>query len=460
MIEHVILGNLIHDENYCRYVLPYLKEEYFQEHADRTIFNLIHEFVGKYNALPSKEALFLSLSNNDKLNENQFRDAGQLIESLEADTETNREFLVEQTEKFAQDRALVNALRASIAIVDDPKTGAKGTIPKLLQDALAVSFDPSIGHDYFDDFEKRFDEYHSPKNRLPFDIDYLNWIFKGGMLPSTMLILLASTGGGKSLTMCHMAASHLMMGKNVIYFTMEMSEVQIGQRIDHNLLGVPEDELMQMSKDTYTKRLARVKERTKGKYIIKEYPSGGASAAHFRRVLEELRIKRNFKPDVIYVDYLNICASSRMKMGGAVNTYVLVKSVAEELRGLAQEYKIPLITATQTNRDGFNASDVDMTNISDSVGSSFTCDYMLALISSEELDALGQVMFKQLKNRYGDKNRYNKFVVGIDRPRMKLFNVEAEAQEELHDGPVMDKTNFGEEDNERRKPKSRFAGFR
>lgn len=461
MIEHVILGNLVRDEKYCRAVLPYLRDEYFNDPSQVQLFKIIQAFVGKYNTLPTTEALVIEVEAITGLNEKQHKELSQLVSQIEVDENTDRKFLLERTEEFAKERALFHALRESIAIVDDPKAGNTSSIPKMLQDALAVSFDPSIGHDFFEDAGKRFEEYHAVKNRLPFDLDYMNRITNGGLLPKTMMILMAGTGVGKSLFMCHFAAANLMQGKNVLYFTMEMSEQQIGQRIDHNLLGVPEHELMQMSLETYNRRLARVREKSKGKLIIKEYASGTASAGVFRHVINELRMKKNFVPDVIYVDYLNICASSRMKMGGTINTYVLVKAVAEELRGLAQEFGIPLVTATQTNRDGLNSSDVDITNTSESVGVPQTCDYMLAIISDEELEQLGQVMVKQLKNRYGDPTRYRKFVLGIDRSRMKLFDVEQEAQDELiADKAVMDTTKFGEEDAERQKPKSRFSGFR
>lgn len=465
MIEHSILANLIEDEDYCRAILPFLEKEYF-EGAEQDVFVLIHNFLGKYNVLPSKEALTLSLEEIEGMNESRYKETIQLIDLLERDPKTDRKFLTDQTEKFAKERALLNALRKSIAIYDDSEKQNVNQIPEILQKALSVCFDPRIGTDYFENVEQRYEEYHRPQNKLPIGLRFFDDIWDGGLVPKSMLILMAPTGIGKSLFMCDFAAKHLMMGKNVMYFSMEMSEHQIEQRIDHNLLNVPKHELMDMSKETLIRRVARVREKTMGKLLILEYPSAGASVAHFKHAIQEARLKKNFVPDVIYVDYLNICASYRMKMGGAINSYVLIKAVAEELRGLAQQLNIPLITATQTNRDGMNNSDIDLTNTSESIGITHTCDYMVALISSEELENLGQIMIKQLKNRYGDKNRHHRFVVGIDRPRMKLYDVEQEAQEELSDVSVMDRTNFGNADNERSKPsfgrsgKDRFADFR
>lgn len=470
MIEHSILGNLIEDEKYCRAVLPYLKEDYFQ-HSELVLFKIINSFVEKYNSLPTKEAIGIEISSLDSLDESQFKDVIKLLDLIEPDPKTNRDFLVKQTEKFAQEKALHNALRQSISIIDDPKEGSKASIPALLTEALAVCFDPRVGHDYLEDAEFRYDEYHKPKNRLSFDLDYFNRIYDGGLLDSTMLVIMAPTGVGKSLSMCHFAASHLMQGKNVVYFTMEMSEEQIGNRIDHNLLGISRDELEKMPKDTFLRRMARIRDKTKGKLVVKGFTSGRASAAHFRHILNELRMKKNFHPDVIFVDYLNICASSSMRMGGSINTNTLFGSIAVELRGLAQEYKIPLITATQTNRDGMNSSDIDMTNTSDAINITHTTDYMIAMITSEELEQLGQIMFKQLKNRYGDPTKYRRFVVGIDRSRMRFYDVEQEAQEELiqdessvNDRSVMDNSKFGEEDSERgkfvpRHQRGKFRGF-
>ena len=463
MIEHSILGNLIEDEEYSRAIIPFLKPSYFSG-TELKIYELIDSFITKYNARPTKEALKISIDSLEDLDEKEFVSLNRLIDDLEIDPNTNRQFLIEETEKFAKEKSLLNALREAISIFDNKEKKNVNQIPQLLQDALSVSFDPSVGTEYFENVEQRYEEYHKPKNKLPIGLEYFDKIWDGGLVPKSMAIIIAPTGIGKSLFMCDFAAKHLMMGKNVMYFSMEMSEHQLEQRIEHNLLNVTKNELMDMSKETLIRRVARVKEKTLGRLIIKEFPSGGASVAHFKHCIQEARIKKNFVPDVIYVDYLNICASVRMKMGGSVNSYILIKAVAEELRGIAQEYGIPLITATQTNRDGMNSSDIDMTNTSESIGITHTCDYMVALISSEEMEQLGQIMVKQLKNRYGDKNYYNKFVVGIDRPRMKLYDVELSAQEELitDDRPVMEQTDFGTEDRERKrsKPRRGFGDFK
>lgn len=461
-----ILSNLISDESYMRTVLPFLREDYFSL-TEHTIFKLIRDFIGKYNTLPTKEALVIEASKLEGVNEKSYKELIETIEGLSHDPSTDRKYLIDQTETYCQESALIHALRKSIAIVDDPTSGPKSAIPGMLQDALAVCFDERVGHDYFENAQDRFDDYHSEKVRIPFNIDLLNKIYDGGLLKKTMLVLMGGTGVGKSLVMSHMAATNLTHGKNVLYLTMEMSELQIGQRIDHNLLGITKDELMELSGEQYAGRLSRIRSKTLGKLIVKEFPSGSASANHFRYVLNELRLKKSFVPDIIYVDYLNICTSSRMKMGGSINTFVLVKSIAEELRGLAQEFDLPLVTATQSNRDGLNSSDMDLTNTSESVGIPFTADYMLALITSEELEQTNQVIFKQLKNRYGDPTRHRKFVVGIDRPRMRLYNVEDEAQEDVvgaGDTPLMDRTTFGEQDYERKRPsygnfRNGFAGF-
>jgi len=459
LFEHVILSNLLVNEGYTRAVLPFLKEDYFSG-SEKVLFNIAKKFIVQYNSLPSKEVMNIELT-KETLNEKEFKEAAQTLTEIEHDSTTDQKYLIDETEKFCQDKAIQNALRKSISIMDDQ--AKKNAIPKLLQDALAVSFDSSVGHDFFEDADKRFAEYHTEKNRLRFDIDLMNVILKGGMLPATMMILMAGTGVGKSLTMCSFAASFLAQGKNVLYITMEMGEIAISQRIDHNLLDVDEDALMAMPKDMYNRRLAKIREKTKGKLIVKGFPSGAAHAGHFRHLIDELKLKKNIVPDVVFIDYLNICASSRMKMGGSVNTYVLVKSVAEEIRGLGQEYGFPIITATQTNRDGINSSDIDMTNISESMGMAHTADYMLALISSEELVDLDQIIIKQIKNRYGDPNKFRKFIVGFDRARMKVYNVENATEEESNntDDSVMDKTNFGKADRERKDSgkRRRFAGF-
>lgn len=350
MIEKTILSHLVFNEVFARKALPFLKDEYFQNLSDKVVYSLINEYVNKYNSTPTKEVLFLELNNRDGLNENTFKDSKRLIEDLQIDN-TEIKWLLDSTEKFCQEKAIYNAIMASIKILDD-KTGSSstGAIPTLLSDALGVSFDVSIGHDYFLNADDRFDFYHRKEEHIPFDLQYFNDITKGGLVRKTLNIALAGTGVGKSLFMCHCASHNLTQGKNVLYITMEMAEEKIAERIDANLLNVTVDELSVMSKDTYDKKIARIKEKTVGKLIVKEYPTAGAGSAHFRHLINELRIKRNFIPDVIYIDYLNICSSSRIKSGSNANSYTLIKSIAEELRGLAVEFNVPLVSATQTTR--------------------------------------------------------------------------------------------------------------
>lgn len=455
-MEKTILSHLIYNEKYGRKVLPFIKSEYFQSDTDKTVFDLIHSYATKYNQFPTKEAMFIDLENKTSLNEQTFKDVRQIVSDLKIDETTNLDWLVDKTEEFCQEKALFNALRESIKVMDKNSKVQKGSIPKLLQDALQVSFDSHVGHDFVEDASDRYDEYHKKEIKLDFDIEYLNKITGGGVPQKTLCCLIATTGGGKSLAMCHMAAHNLMCNKNVLYITLEMAEERIAQRIDANLLDVTIQGLMELSKIEYQKKMEKIKRTTKGKLIIKEYPTASAGSAHFRHLLNELKIKRNFVPDVIYIDYLNLCISSRIKQGSQVNTYSYVKAVAEELRGLAVEFKVPIWTATQANRGAFNASDVGLENTSDSIGLPMTVDLMLALIATEELDELGQIMIKQLKNRFGDPNINKRFVVGIDRTKMRLYNVEQSAQEEILDGPVFDDSKFGEEEDERKKPKKKF----
>lgn len=464
--QQVIFSNLLFNEEYARKVIPFLKEEYFSDYSDKIVFRLINAYVNKYNAFPSKEALAIDLSNLGGINEDAFKSSVSIIESLEKD-DTKLEWLVDKTEAFCQEKAVYNAIMKSIEIIDD-KSGktTKGSIPQILTDALGVSFDAHIGHDFIDDADSRFDFYHTKEVKIPFDLDYMNRITQGGLPKKTLNVLLSSTGVGKSLTMCHMASSNLVAGYNVLYITLEMAEERIAERIDANLLDVSLDELKIIPKDVYDKKLNRIKSKSKGKLIIKEYPTASAGSANFRHLINELKIKKNFVPDIVYIDYLNICASSRIKAGSNVNSYTLVKSIAEELRGLAVENDVPIVSASQLNRLGHNNSDPGMENTSESFGLPATCDMLIALITSEELEELGQIMVKQLKNRYGDPGKYKRFVVGIDRSKMRLFDVEQKAQDDLiDDKPVMDKTKFGEEDYERsrKKPKfdkSKFEAFR
>jgi hypothetical protein len=465
LIERVILSNLLFNDDYNRKVIPFLKAEYFQDYSERVVFDLIDDYVKKYNSFPSVEALAIDLSNKDGLNDESFKISKEVIASLEQDSNTKLDWLLDQTEKFCQDKALYLAIMKSIKIMDE-KNGSisKGSIPQVLTDALAVSFDTHIGHDFLMDADDRYEFYHRKEKRVPFDLDYFNAITNGGLPNKTLNIALAGTGVGKSLFMCHCAAANLTRGLNVLYITLEMAEERIAERIDANLLDTAVDELEMLPKQSYDAKIGKLKEKYTGKLIIKEYPTACAGSANFRHLLNELKIKKNFIPDIIYIDYLNICLSSRIKHGANVNSYTLIKAIAEELRGLAVEYNVPIISATQTTRSGYSNSDVGLEDTSESFGLPATADFMFALISSEELESLGQIMVKQLKNRYNDPGNNRRFVLGIDRSKMRLYDVEQSAQD-ITDGPVMDRTKFGEEDNERSKPKpkfdrSKFQGFK
>jgi len=443
--ELVILKHLLNDEDYARRSLPHLKSEYFRERIDKVVYEEIASFIDKYNSLPSKEALIIELDNNPKINDEEFTTCSKLVGELTVEGETDREWLIDKTEKFCQEKALYNAIMQSISIIDGKDKDDKGTIPTLLSDALAVSFDPSVGHDLFDNADDRFDFYHRVEERIPFDLDYLNKITKGGIPKKSLNIILAGTGVGKSLAMCHMASANLLDGKNVLYITMEMAEEKIAERIDANILNVTLDELSTIPKPLYDKKIEKIKGKTSGKLIVKEYPTASAGSGHFRHLLNELKLKKQFKPDIIYIDYLNICMSSRIRSGAQVNSYTLVKAIAEELRGLAVEFNVPVVSATQTTRSGYSNSDVGLEDTSESFGLPATADFMFALISSEELEDLGQMMVKQLKNRYGDPNVYKRFVVGVDRAKMRLYDVEQTAQEDVMDDdkPLFDKSPYG-----------------
>jgi replicative DNA helicase len=458
-LERAIFNNLLNNETYARKTIPFLKPEYFHSRNDKVVFELINSYVMEYNAFPTKEALLVDLNNRDNISEDQFKECKEIVEEIpnQPDQLSNVDWLVDQTEKFCQDKAIYNAIMQSIQVMDD-KTGklSKGSIPQLLSDALAVSFDTSIGHDFIEDAESRFEFYHRKEERLPFDIDYLNKITRGGLPRKTLNILLAGTGVGKTLAMCHFAASYMAAGKNVLYITMEMAEEKIAERIDANLLNVPLDELSVLPKESYDKKMTRLKEKTVGRLIVKEYPTSTAGAANFRHLLNELKIKKNFTPDVIFIDYLNICMSSRLKQGANVNSYTYIKAIAEELRGLAVEFNVPVISATQTTRSGFDSSDVGLTDTSESFGLPATADFMIALIATDELKALNQIMVKQLKNRYSDPEMYKRFVVGVDRPRMRLYDAEQSAQDDIvDDSPVYDKTPSGKQFD-----KEKFSGFK
>ncbi len=465
-IEDAIFSNLLHNENYARKVIPFIKESYFQEHTDKTLFNLIDTFVGKYNKFPTRESLIVDLQSINNLQESTFKELRKYISDM-SESKYEDEWLLDKTEEFCKDKALYNALMDAIKIVDEGKSKGSlsvGSIPKILSDALGVSFDTHIGHDFLDNAEERYDFYHLVENKVKFDLDFFNKITRGGIGNKTLNIIMASTGVGKSLFMCHCAANNLSEGLNVLYITLEMAEERIAERIDANILDVTIDELKQLPKDSYLKRINKVKKKTDGKLIIKEYPTASVGSANFRHLLNELSLKKNFKPDIIYIDYLNICSSSRFKNVSGINSYTLVKSIAEELRGLAIEFDVPIISATQTNRSGYDNSDVDLSNTSESFGLPATCDFMFALISNEQLESLNQIMVKQLKNRYNDMNYYKKFVIGVDRSKMKLYDVEESAQNDIidhnsrkdEDTPVMDNTVFGgrmNDDPEYRKQK-------
>jgi replicative DNA helicase len=447
MLEQTILSNLLYNEEFCRKTIPYLREDYFEDVASKKIFSSFAEYVEKYKEPPSIEALKITLDARKDLNEDTFKEVINTINELKADKDTNQEWLLSETEKFCQDRDLYNSIRRSILILDGKdKELDKGSIPQLLSDSLGINFDSHIGHDYLDDFDGRYEFYHRKEERVPFDIDMLNKITKGGLPKKSLLCFLAATGVGKSLVMCHMSAASLMHGKNVLYITAEMAEERIAERIDANLLNVSLDELSIMPRNVFEKKISRLREKTPGRLVIKEYPTGAAHAGHFRHLLNELRLKKNFVPDIIFIDYLNICGSSRIKGAAAGNTYVLIKSIAEELRGLAMEFNVPMVTATQANRSGYGETDMDLTNTSESIGLPQTVDAMFALISTEELESMGQIMIKQLKNRWNDLSYYRRFVVGIDRSKMRLYDVEEHAQGNIYNETTKtqpSKANFG-----------------
>ena len=460
-IEQKILSNLIFDENYCRKVIPFIKKEYFADRKEVILADEIVSFFTKYNKPASKEILQIEVSNRKDLNDKELAELGDFIGTLSQEP-VNEDWMLEHTEKFCKDRAIYNGVLSAIRIIDgNDKQHTQDAIPSILSDALAVSFDNHIGHDYLDDHNERYDFYHRVEEKIPFDLEMFNKITKGGLSKKTLNIALAGTGVGKSLFMCHVGAGCLVQGKNVLYITMEMAEERIAERIDANLLNLTMDELKVIDRDIYESRIAKITSKTKGKLIVKEYPTAGAHSGHFRALLEELKLKREFKPDIIFIDYLNICASQRMKQGGSINSYTYIKSIAEELRGLAVEYNVPIVSATQTTRSGFTNSDPGLEDTSESFGLPATADFMFALVSNEELEGLNQIIVKQLKNRYNDPGFYKRFVVGIDRAKMKLYDVEASAQtlsdsgKNDDDEPMFDKTNFG-----RRQKAESFEGFK
>ncbi len=435
-LEQAILKNLVYNEDFLRKVLPFIKPEYFSDRTEKTIFNEITSFTETYNSPPTPEALSIAIKEKNTFTDEEVKNCEDYIKEIEANrqTETEIQWLVDKTEKFCQEKAIYNGVLRAISILDGKdKTHDKGAIPTILSDALAVSFDTTVGHDYLENSDARFEFYHRKEERIPFDLECFNKITKGGLPAKTLNIALAGTGVGKSLFMCHVAAGAMVQGKNVLYITLEMAEEKIAERIDANLLNVTLDDLMDLPKDMYDKKVARVREKCTGKLIIKEYPTASASATHFRTLLNELNLKRSFVPDIIFIDYLNICCSSRIKAGANINSYTYVKSIAEELRGLAVECNVPIVSATQTTRSGFTSSDPGLEDTSESFGLPATADLMFALISSEDLESMGQIMVKQLKNRYNDPSYYKRFTVGVDRAKMKLYDVEQSAQQGLAD---------------------------
>ncbi len=456
-IERVVFNNLVNNEEFARKTLPFLKGEYFHNNSERVVFDLIDDYVRNYNRVPTKEALLVDLGNVGSITEEQYQDCKDIVEAIPTEKDSSDyEWLMDKTEKFCQDKAIYNAIMQSIKIMDD-KTGkmTKGAIPQLLADALAVSFDNSIGHDFLNDVEARYAFYHQHEQRTPFSLDYFNKITKGGLPNKTLNIALAGTGVGKSLFMCHCAANNLTDGKNVLYITLEMAEERIAERIDANLMNSTIDDIRELPHDVYIKKAERIKDKTAGKLIIKEYPTGSAGAANFRHLLNELKIKKNFTPDIIYIDYLNICASSRLKQTGGIGSYQYIKAIAEELRGLAVEFDVPIVSATQTTRGGYDNSDIGLTDTSESFGLPATADFMFALISTDELKQLNQIMVKQLKNRYGDPEKFKRFVIGVDYSRMKLYDTEQSAQDDIvDDSPVYDNTPSSKFD------RSKMQGFK
>jgi replicative DNA helicase len=455
-IERTILRNLIYNEGYMRRVLPFIKAEYFGDKIDRLVYTSIHAFIDDYNSLPSTEALEIAVQKTN-IKEDEFKEVVGVIQSL-TNEDANADWLATETERWCKDRAIYNAILQSIEIIDGRnKEMSADALPSLLQEALGVAFDNSVGHDYLADFASRYDFYHKVENRLPFDLDMMNKITNGGLPSKTLNVVLAGTGVGKSLFMCHVAAAALSLGKNVLYITMEMAEERIAERIDANLMNLPMDQLHDLPRQMFDTRIERIKNKTEGRLIIKEYPTAGAHSGHFKALLNELSLKQRFRPDIIMIDYLNICASARFKNAQAANSYMYIKAIAEELRGLAVEHDVPILTATQTTRSGYGNTDVELTDTSESFGLPATADLMIALISTEELEALNQILVKQLKNRYNDPTSNRKFVIGVDRARMKLYDVEARAQATIIESGQDDEDDVR---NYRAKPRRDFSSIK
>jgi replicative DNA helicase len=454
-VEFLILRNLLHNEKYIRKVIPFIKSEYFEDQNQKIVFEEILSFVQEYNQPATKEVLCIEVEKRTDINEQSFKEIAQIISCLE-DVSTEFNWLINTTEKWCRDRAIYLALMESIHIADgnDEKKN-RDSIPSILSGALAVSFDNHVGHDYLEDYEQRYESYHKKEDKIEFDLEYFNKITKGGLPNKTLNIALAGTGVGKSLFMCHVASSVLLQGRNVLYITLEMAEERIAERIDANLLNVPIQDITNLPKQMFENKVTSLAKKTQGTLIIKEYPTASAHSGHFKSLLNELALKKSFHPDIIFIDYLNICSSSRFKGGSNVNSYTLVKSIAEELRGLAVEFNVPIVSATQTTRSGYGSSDVELTDTSESFGLPATADLMFALISTEELEGLGQILVKQLKNRYNDPTIHKRFVVGIDRSKMRLYDCEQSAQQD-----ILDNGKEEEYDYEEKKPKKTFEGFK
>ena len=452
-LEQTILKNLIQNEEFTRKCIPFLKPEYFTDTTEKTIFEEVYAYFQKYTKPPTKEALLINLDNSTSINENVVKDAKNIVGKFEVDN-TPQDWLVDETESWCKDRAIYIAVMDSIEVIDKKSQRSTGEIPELLKDALSVSFDTQIGHDQLEDSDDRFDFYHTEEEKIPFDLEYFNKITKGGLPNKTLNIVLAGTGVGKSLFMCHQAASCLMMNKNVLYITLEMAEERIAERIDANIMNVPMKEIPDMSKKQFDKKVDKLKNKTKGKLIIKEYPTAAAHVGHFRHLLQELDIKKDFTPDIIFIDYLNICASHRVRPGQGANSYTLVKSIAEELRGLAVEFNVPIVSATQTTRSGYSNDDVGLEDTSESFGLPATADLMFALITNDELNNLGKILVKQLKNRYNDPTAFTRFTIKVDRSKMRLEDDDQEDEIlSSDDTPVFDKSDASKYD-------SKFKNFK
>jgi replicative DNA helicase len=454
-VEFLVLCNLLHNEQYIRKVIPFIKPEYFEDQNQKIVFEEILKFVQEYNQPATKEVLCIEVEKRQDINDTTFKEITNLIVNLE-DITSEFNWLVDTTEKWCRDRAIYLALMESIHIADgkDDKKN-RDSIPSILSDALAVSFDTHIGHDYLLDYEQRYESYHKKEEKIEFDLEYFNKITKGGLPNKTLNIALAGTGVGKSLFMCHVAASVLLQGRNVLYITLEMAEERIAERIDANLLNVPIQDIAELPKKMFENKVTSLSKKTQGTLIIKEYPTASAHSGHFKALLNELALKKSFRPDIIFIDYLNICASSRYRGNSNINSYTFVKSIAEELRGLAVEFNVPIVSATQTTRSGYGSSDVELTDTSESFGLPATADLMFALISTEELEGLGQILVKQLKNRYNDPTIHKRFVIGIDRAKMRLYDCEQSAQND-----ILDNGKEEEYDYEEKKPKKSFEGFK